>query len=143
MFRNPDIPIARRLNTENKWQDQEIAKIHYEILQLENQRFVLTTTALVFFGTVSGWVITTVLSPASRTVGVSTPVVTEPMLYLCQASTVLVWLVLYILFRYQLSLALSVRWLAAYLMFKGSDWEWNWHVFRRQHKDRRPTEMPF
>lgn len=102
---------------------EDIRKVHSEVLQIVNQRFTLTSAAVVFFGGVAGWVSTVILRPdasASGSLGM-----------LPFVATVLVSLVLYLLFEYQVSLAITLRWLTTYLMVCGSEWEWLWYQFRR------------
>jgi hypothetical protein len=103
---------------------EDIRKVHAEVLQIVNQRFTLTSAAVVFFGGVAGWVSTVVLRPdasaASGSLGM-----------LPFVAMVLVSLVLYLLFEYQVSLAITLRWLTTYLMVCGSEWEWLWYQFRR------------
>jgi hypothetical protein len=134
---------ALRTNYEDKWAGEGIRKLHSEILQHDNQRFLVTTTAVVLFGSFAGWVTTVLLRSGGSVNPQQEADVINPLLYLPPAITILVWTVLYLLFRYQISLALTIRWLAVYHMLKGSDWEWTWHVFRQQHKQRSVHQLPY
>jgi hypothetical protein len=114
----------------NPWDKEDpngaeaVRKINAEMLQLDNHRFFLTTTAVVFVGTAAGWTTTTLLGANAVT---SVPTLLR---YVPPAVVLLIWIVLFVLFAYQLSLARTVRWLAAYQMHRGSAWEWTWHAFR-------------
>jgi hypothetical protein len=138
-----NIRFAKRTKFKDDFSSEGIRKLYSEMLQLDNQRFLLTTTAVVFFGTVAGWVTTTLLRAGGR------PAESEPgaavglVPYLLPVSTALVWAVLYVLFHYQLLLAHTVRWLAVYQMLQGSDWEWTWHFFRRLNVARESNDVPF
>lgn len=126
--------------------EEGIRKLHAEILQLHNQRFLLTTSAVVFYGTVAGWVTTIILRPEILTWlanGKNEPGRDSLLVqYFLPFMTVLVWTVLYALFRYQVSLAFTVRWLATYHMYKGSDWEWTWHSFRWLQRENKSNKKP-
>jgi hypothetical protein len=116
---------------------EELRKLNTEMLQLDNQRFLLTTTAVILFGTVTGWVTTTLLRREAPSLGEIPQIENpdpniDPATYLPVASTALLCTVLLVLFYYQASLALTIRWLAAYHMLQGSRWEWTWYAFRQQ-----------
>lgn len=148
----PRLPIE-----ENKNKAEEMRKLYAEILQLDNQRFLLTTAAVVVFTTVAGWVTTIVLRDGAVTS--NTNLITTVFLPL--ASATLLWWILLALFYFQLSKAATIRWLAAYLLLQGSKWEWTWHVFRKDllpsgpkarwnwylfrenGKDSQPDKLPF
>jgi hypothetical protein len=133
----PRADLARRPIAESAAKSEEIRKLYSEILQLDNQRFLLTTTAVVLFASVAGWVTTGVLrsSPdASSRVALS---------YLPLASSFLLWLVLGVLFYFQSSKAKTIRWLAAYLLLQGSSWEWTWHEFRKLEGAKSLGTLPF
>jgi hypothetical protein len=125
---------------EDPHSSEAVRKINSEMLQLDNQRFLLTTTAVLFVGTAAGWTTTTLLRAGNT--GSAQPLV----LFVPPAVVLLIWIVLGVLFYYQSSLARTVRWLAAYQMHRGSDWEWTWHAFRLQDSIphcRQPRERPF
>jgi hypothetical protein len=134
--------ITQRMN-KDKFPGEGIRKLNSEILQLDNQRFLLTTTAVVFFGTVAGWVTTALLRTGGSSDMQQHSAVTISTHYLLPVITALIWGVLYVMFHYQSSLALTVRWLAAYQMLKGSDWEWTWYAFRKQLSKSDLGDLPF
>lgn len=113
------------VDCEDPYAAEALRKINAEMLQLDNHRFLLTTTAVIFVGTAAGWTTTTFLHGTSMGSEMPTLVQCVP-----PAVLLLVWVVLFVLFHYQLSLARTVRWLAAYQMHRGSAWEWTWHGFR-------------
>lgn len=121
---------------ENTHLNEEMRKLYSEILQLDNQRFLLTTAAVVLFSTVAGWVTTVMLRGGP--VAVAQDLVT--VIFLPLASTALLWWILLAIFDFQLSKAATIRWLAAYLLLQGSRWEWTWHTFRKEVVKNAPKE---
>ncbi|HEX2187314.1 MAG TPA: hypothetical protein VHG51_00385 [Longimicrobiaceae bacterium] len=129
-----DIHEDDRLDREDPHAAEAVRKINSEMLQLDNQRFLLTTTAVVFVGTAAGWTTTTLLR-GGGTAGEQPPPTPGLVQFVPPAILLLIWVVLVVLFYYQLSLARTVRWLAAYQMHRGSAWEWTWHAFRLQDSE--------
>ena len=124
---------------------QDISKIHSEILQIGNQRFQLTTAAVVFFAAICSWTTSTVVRADGMTGGGEAQVA-----FLTRASAVIAVIVLALLFRYHLSYGKTLRWLSTYLICAGSDWEWHYYVFRRgttqgksAHTQHPRAERPF
>lgn len=135
-----NLPRVIRPILQNKLEAEELRKLYAEILQLDNQRFLLSTTAVVVFGTVCGWVTTALLRGGPPT-GAGTGQRAAEFLPL--ASVWILWLVLISLFRLALSKAHTIRWLAAYLLLQGSKWEWTWHEFRKMDHGHSFRTLPF
>jgi hypothetical protein len=122
---------------------QDLEKVHNEILQIANQRFQLTTLALASCGTIAAWVTDTVVTStaAEKQPGLAIYAVED----LVPMATLLAFLLLLGLFWYQGRLLMSLRWLSTYLIVQGSGWEWHWLCFRHagpQLGGRRGT-LPF
>jgi hypothetical protein len=125
-------------------ESEEMRKVHSEILQLNNQQFLLTTTSIIFVGTALSWATTTIVSNHKNNVQVNSEnlekttsmensasnIEIPPIEYILPAAALLICSVLLVAFFYYSSLVITVRWLAAYLMLQGSSWEWNWYSFR-------------
>jgi hypothetical protein len=133
--------LARRFKLDDPFKSEAARKINAEMLQLDNQRFLLTTTAVVFVGAVAGWVTTALLNfvktagdgngGAAKEILIRVGGIDFPLWhYLPPFAIILVGAILVFLFSYQASLAMTVRWLAAYQMSRGSDWEWTWYKLR-------------
>ena len=94
-------------------------KIHAEVTQIAQQRFVLTTVAITMLGVAGGWG----LSRDSH--GDLGP----PVFW----STALLNVVLCALFLYSLSLLNMLRTLTVYLELNGSAWEGHWQRYNSGH----------
>ncbi len=129
--RQQKVPIC--IPDESPSSGEEIRKLYAEILQLDNQRFLLTTTAVVLSGTVAGWVTTVLLRAGANTNSDQGGPILIPL-----AGALLLLPVLVTLFRFQLSKAATIRWLAAYLVLQGSKWELTWYAFRKSRGNASP-----
>ena len=99
--------------------DQDLGKIHSEVNQLVNQRFVLTTVAITVFGVIVAWLIP------------KTPPLAETSLgWFTIAGAVLLLVLLFLLYLFTHLLRGMLRVFTTYLVVTGtSGWEKDWERF--------------
>jgi len=99
--------------------ENDLRKLHSEVTQIVQQRFYLTTIAIVAFGTICGWT-PSLLSKG----GAFTPRLATLMVFLILAT-------LGLLFAYCMFLLGQMRIITVYLRLAfESRWEEHWHQFR-------------
>src|SRR5574341_1837862 len=99
----------------------DLQKIHNEINQIVNQRFVITTVAIAFFG-----VIVTLMNPKNNQI-----VDSENVAFIFIAS-ILLTLSLLFFFSYSYWLKRQLRIFTTYLLVKKiSNWERDWSEYTR------------
>jgi hypothetical protein len=105
--------------------DNDIRKIHAEVTQIVNQRFQLTTLAILVVATVAGWAATIVGKSGSLDTGMVT------------ALTFLVTLILLMIFAYFMLLLGMMRIWTVYLQEKSwSQFEGEWSIYRKERTSR-------
>jgi hypothetical protein len=98
---------------------EDTRKIHLEINQIVNQRFLLITAAITLFGVVITQMIPKDMSNVRQYIG------------LMRIEVVLLLIFLLVFFRFSLLLRRSLRLFATYLIVKkASAWEADWEKFR-------------
>lgn len=103
---------------------EDLRKLHAEVNQITNQRFLVTTSALALFGVVGGWLIPRSQVEASGRVSDFT----------CLMCAALI-LFLLILFWYSQQLKRMLRVITTYLdVFGDSAWEQHWAAFRAKQR---------
>ena len=103
--------------------NEDVRKLHGEINQITNQRFLLTTLAVTVFGVVTAW-----LLPRSG-VGSASAASGSGLSYV--AATVLLVL-LFLLYVVSHTLKRTLRTLTTYLeVFTLSEWEGHWKAYRK------------
>ncbi|MCK9382010.1 MAG: hypothetical protein M0P95_13235 [Sulfuritalea sp.] len=101
---------------------EDLRKIHGEVAQLINQRFLVTTLSITLFGVVTAWVLSKVPSTAGQPVG-----------GLVYALSILHIALLLVLFGLQHSLKRMLRMFSTYLVVtEASEWEQDWKTFRAE-----------
>jgi len=101
--------------------DKDVAKLHSEVNQIENQRFLLTTLAITVFGVIASILVSKTVPPATPTVG--------GFAYL---GSVLLLAVLGVIYLYGYLLKRVLRIYTAYLkVTKQSMWEEDYSRYRR------------
>jgi hypothetical protein len=107
------------------YRGEDIRKLHAEINQIVNQRFVLTTLAVTVFGVVTAWFIPR-LGSASASSGLD-----PGTLYLIGT---LLLILLFLFYAASHFLRATMRTLTIYLeVFELSDWEKHWKQYRGHH----------
>ena len=102
--------------------EQDERKLHAEVNQIVNQRFLLTTLAVTVFGVITAWLI-----PREAP---STP---EPLGAFRFAAAVLLETMLFLLFLLGHMLSGMLRTIASYMeVTKASEWEQAWRTFRQR-----------
>jgi hypothetical protein len=106
--------------------DLDAKKLHGEVTQIVQQRFYLSTIAVVLFGTVCGWLTSaTVKGEASWQ---------QQIRLLCAGSSILI-LVIAGLFTYFRMLLSMMRIFTSYVIEKfDSEWEKDWNKFQNDQK---------
>ena len=103
--------------------NEDVRKLHGEINQITNQRFLLTTLAVTVFGVVTAWLV-----PRSGA-GSASAASDSGMSYV--TATVLLVL-LFLLYVVSHTLKRTLRTLTTYLeVFELSEWEGHWKVYRK------------
>jgi hypothetical protein len=97
--------------------DHDLRKLHSEITQIAQQRFVLTTLAITVFGVVEAWTI---------------PKMSDLRLEIVFLSAMLLNLLLLALFLYSMLLRAVLRCFSVYLLERGSQWERDWASYRKR-----------
>lgn len=104
--------------------DEDLRKLHAEINQLVNQRFLVMMGGITAFGVLAGWLI-----PKDGQIS-STTTEVGGFRY---AGAILLMIVLGAFFAYSLQLRKTLRAFSSYLIAtKKSNWELDWQDFRRQ-----------
>ncbi len=98
---------------------EDLRKLHREVNQIVNQRFVLMTAAVTLFGVIIGWQIPRDTS-SIREIGSFT-----------FAVSCFLMLMLFGLFMLTLQLSRMLRIFTTYLRMKGSQWEEDWANYRK------------
>lgn len=101
---------------------EDLRKIHGEIAQLINQRFLITTLSITLFGVVTAWILAKAPSTAGQSLG-----------GLVYALSILHVALLLVMFGLQHSLKRMIRVYSTYLVVtEASEWEQDWKTFRAE-----------
>jgi len=101
--------------------EEDKRKLHAEINQLVNQRFVLTTISITVFGIMGAWMVPN-----------NIPGKIEPIGAFCFAVASLLLIVLFLLFILSYCLCTMIRNISTYMVITGqSGWEEDWVKFRQ------------
>jgi FtsH-binding integral membrane protein len=105
--------------------ENDLRKLHSEVNQIVQQRFYLTTIALIIFGTVCGW--------TTSALGKDKPVDWR-FVFLAEFLLIAILFGLYVYFMLLLGM---MRVLTVYIKEKyDSPWERDWHNYRREENSR-------
>jgi len=100
---------------------EDLRKVHAEITQIVNQRFLITTFAITVFGLIVAWLIPKNTPPVGSDLGLFT-----------FAGSILLILLLLGLYWYSHSLKGMLRIFTSYLLVtEASAWEYDWERYRR------------
>ncbi len=101
-------------------------KIHSEINQLVNQRFIVTTFAITIFGIIIAWIIPKLPPESGSNV--------DAVFYICLIVLLLLLLGLYLFSHFYLRGMLRIY--STYLIeTKSSSWEYDWDRYRTKYPD--------
>lgn len=101
---------------------EDVRKIHAEINQIVNQRFLITTFAITIFGIIASWMIPKNTPDVGSNIGAFT-----------FAASILLIIMLFILFLLSHFLKGMLRILTTYLLVSGeSNWERDWKEYRKK-----------
>lgn len=115
----PAAPQATALDVEDR------RKLHAEINQIENHRFLLSTLAVTAFGVLGAWLVPRAAPLPGSPVGG----------FVC-AGALLLQLLLFVLFLVHQVFKSVMRTLATYLIVRdASEWEKDWRRYRRDRQD--------
>lgn len=102
--------------------DKDITKLHSEVNQIVNHRFLLTTVAMTLFGVITTWQIPKGPQAGTGCVGV-----------LPFSASIILIALLFILFLHSHLLTQMLRNITTYLMVtENSGWEHDWTEFRKE-----------
>ena len=102
---------------------EDLRKIHNDVTQIANQRFILLTTIVIIFGTLFG--------PVSKEL-YSQPTVGNTTAFLCTLGVYIA--ILWAINAYADNLLTRLRRYTTYLRFKGASmWEEDWYDYRCHH----------
>ena len=101
--------------------DKDISKLHSEINQIANQRFLLSTLAVTIFGVISTWIMR------------ETPTPNGQLGWFRYLASNIILIVLFGLFYLMHKLRATLRTISSYLIeTKSSGWEKDWKTFREK-----------
>jgi len=114
------IRIKLQIMSTKQISTEDVRKLHTEVNQIVNQRYLLSTLAITIFGVIGAWIF-----PKTKNVEVG----------LFFGGTLLLYAILFILFLYSFYLKRYLRVITTYLQESdNSVWENDWKVFRNKYK---------
>lgn len=114
---------------------EDYRKLHAEVNQIVNQRFLVTTLALTTFGVLGAWGIPRPgISATGGTSSYNPAVLPEASVLTLYLVALIMNAVLLVLFLYSHTLRRNLRFITAYLRVVGGEksWEAHWRTFRRR-----------
>ena len=101
--------------------DEDVRKLHTEIAQIVNQRFLITIFAITVFGVIGGWLVPKDTPPVGSDLGAFAFI-----------GSILLTSLLFTLYLFTHFLRGILRTFTSYLLVTGkSSWEYDWEVYRQ------------